>query len=126
MKFFTFLQITAIGALTALPPWPSLAQSAAAQGFVVLEFTIKDPDGFRDYAQRTPSTVQQYGGRFIVRPGKIAGVAGEAPKGAFAILAFPTVEQAQKWVSSPEYAALKTLRDRSAEARIFIVEGTAP
>ncbi len=87
MKFFTFLQITAIGALTA-SPLAVLAQSAAAQGIVVLEFTIKDPDGFRDYAQRTPSTVQQYGGRFIVRPGKIAGVAGEAPKGAFAIWLF--------------------------------------
>ena len=120
------LTASVVGSLAFLIAQPALAQTSAPPGYVVLEFTIKDPEGFRDYAQRTPPTVQQYGGRFVVRPGKIVSVTGEAPKGAFAIVAFPSAEQAQKWVSSPEYSALKAQRDKAADARIFIVEGAAP
>jgi uncharacterized protein (DUF1330 family) len=98
----------------------------AAPAYVVLEFTVKDPDGFRDYAQRSPATVTQHGGRFLVRPGKIMGVTGEAPKGPFAVLGFESVEQAQKWASSPEYSALVPMRDKSADTRMFIVEGVSP
>jgi uncharacterized protein (DUF1330 family) len=98
----------------------------AAPAYVVLEFNIKDAEGFRDYAQRSPATVALHGGKFLVRPGKIVTLTGDAPKGAFAVLAFDNAEQAQKWASSPEYTALVPLRDRSAEARIFVVEGVAP
>ena len=102
------------------------AQTAKAPpAYVVLEFTIKDPEGFKDYAQRSPATVTQHGGRFLVRPGKILALEGNAPKGPFAVLAFDSAEQAQKWASSPEYTALVPLRDKSAEVRIFLVEGVA-
>ena len=98
----------------------------APPAYVVLEFNIKDADGFKDYAQRSPATVAMHGGKFLVRPGKIVTLKGDAPKGAFAILAFDNAEQAQKWASSPEYTALVPLRDSSAESRIFVVEGVAP
>ncbi len=49
------------------------AQTAKAPpAYVVIEFTIKDPDGFKDYSQRSPATVTQYGGKFMVRGGKVA------------------------------------------------------
>jgi uncharacterized protein (DUF1330 family) len=98
----------------------------APPAYVVLEFNIKDAEGFKDYAQRAPATIALHGGKFLVRPGKIVTLTGDAPKGAFAVLAFDNAEQAQKWASSPEYTALVPLRDRSAEARIFVVEGVAP
>jgi uncharacterized protein (DUF1330 family) len=110
--------VTAFGAtlLHAQAPKP-------APGYVVAEFTIKDPDGFPQYAQGVPPTLSGHGGRFIVRPGNIEGLKGDAPKGPFAVIAFDSVEQAKKWASSPEYTALVPLRDRAAEARLFIVEG---
>ena len=60
-----------------------------------------------------------------MRPGKIVALKGDAPKGPFAVLAFDSAEEAQKWASSPEYTALVPLRDKSAEVRIFVVEGVA-
>ena len=102
------------------------AQDAKAPAYVMLEFTVKDPEAFKDYAQRSPATVTQHGGRFVVRPGKIVALKGDAPKGPFAVLAFDSAEQAQKWASSPEYTALVPLRDKSADVRIFVVEGVAP
>ena len=110
----------------------SMVSSVAAQttkappAYVMLEFTVKDPEAFKDYSQRSPATVTQHGGKFLVRPGKIVALKGDAPKGPFAVLGFDSAEQAQKWASSPEYTALVPLRDKSADVRIFVVEGVAP
>ena len=103
------------------------AQTAKSPpAFVVLEFNIKDPEGFKEYAQRAPATLAPHGGKFLVRPGKVVTLAGNAPTGPFAVLAFDSSEQAQKWASSPEYSALIPLRDKSADVRIFIVEAASP
>lgn len=113
-----------IGGLGAQPLQAQTAKPAPA--YVVVEFTVKDQDAFRQYAQGVPATLAPHGGRFIVRPGKIDGLKGDAPKGPFAIVAFDSADQAKKWAASPEYNALVPLRDKGADARIFIVEGAAP
>ncbi len=106
---------------------PLQAQTTrTAPAYVVVEFTVKDQEAFRQYAQGVPATLGPHGGRFMVRPGKIEGLKGDAPKGPFALLAFDSAEQARKWASSPEYSALVPLRDKAADARIFIVEGVPP
>ncbi len=102
------------------------AQSAAAPAYVVLEFDVKDPDQFKEYAGRSPATVEQHGGRFLVRPGEIVSLKGDAPGGPFVVLAFDSVEAAQAWASSPEYSAIVPMRDEAADVRAFIVEGVAP
>ena len=102
------------------------AQSAAAPAYVVLEFDVKDPDRFKEYAGRAPATVEQHGGRFLVRPGETVSMKGDAPRGPFAVLAVDSVEAAQAWASSPEYAAIVPMRDEAADVRAFIVEGVAP
>jgi uncharacterized protein (DUF1330 family) len=128
MKSVQHIAITLSGVLVAAVG-ATFAQAQATKAppaYVVLEFNVKDPDGFKDYAQRAPATVSQHGGKFLVRPGKIVSFTGAAPKGPFAVLAFDTVEQAQKWASSPEYTAIVPLRDKSADVRAFVVEGVAP
>ena len=102
------------------------AQTKAGPGYVVAEFNVKDQDAFRDYGQRVPATLGQYGGRFLVRGGKIQSLKGDEPKAPVVVLAFDSIEQAREWASSPEYSALVPLRDKAADVRIFIVEGLAP
>lgn len=98
----------------------------AGPGYVVAELNVKDQDAFRDYGQRVPATLSQYGGRFLVRGGKVESLKGDEPKTPVVVLAFESVEQARKWASSPEYGALVPLRDKAADARIFIIEGVTP
>ena len=93
--------------------------------YIVVEFTVEDADLFKDYSQRSPAIIAQYGGKFVVRGGKVEGLKGEAPKGPFVVLAFESAEQAKKLASSPEYTALVPLRDKSADTRAFVVEGVA-
>lgn len=99
----------------------------AATGYVVIEFKIKDPEGFKNYSQRAPATVTQYGGKFVVRGAKPESLKGESPQGGpFLVLSFDSAEQARRWANSPEYTALVPLRDQSADTRAFIVEGALP
>ena len=122
---------TAIGAAALLTSiWVlgvAHAQTTKAPpAYVVIEFTIKDAEGFRTYSQKAPATVSQYGGKFMVRGPKPESLKGDAPKGPFLVLAFDSADQARKWAASPEYAALLPLRDQAADTRAFIVEGASP
>ena len=102
------------------------AQSAAP-GFVVIEFKIKDSEGFKTYSQRAPATITQYGGKFVVRGAKPESLKGDAPQGGpFMVLSFDSAEQARRWANSPEYVALVQLRDQAADTRAFIIEGWVP
>lgn len=120
------LAIASTLSAASLVPNSAQAQSAAP-GYVVIEFKIKDAEGFKTYSQRAPATVTQYGGKFVVRGAKPESLKGEAPQGGpFLVLAFDSAEQARRWASSPEYTALVPLRDQAADTRAFIIEGAVP
>ena len=49
---------------------------------------------------------------------------GAPPHGQIVILAFPSLERARGFLASPEHRAIEPIRERSAEARSYVVEGT--
>jgi uncharacterized protein (DUF1330 family) len=120
--------LAALSAALAIALGASAARAqGVAPGYVVLEFKIKDAEGFKTYGQRAPATVSQYGGKFVVRGAKPEGLKGDAPQGGpFIVLSFASAEQARRWASSPEYSALVPLRDQAADTRAFIIEGAMP
>ena len=104
-----------ISALRAQAPKP-------AAGFVVAEVEVTDPATFKEYGDKAPGTIKQYGGRYIIRGGKSESVEGDAPK-RFIVIQFDNVEKAKAWEDSPEYGAIKPIRHKSAKSRVFIIEG---
>ena len=91
-------------------------------GYVVAEVDVTDPATFAKYGEKTPATVEQYGGHYIIRGGKNTSIEGDAPK-RFVVIQFDSVEKAKAWEDSPEYSALKPIRHSSAKSRVFIIEG---
>jgi uncharacterized protein (DUF1330 family) len=91
--------------------------------YVVVNVDVKDPVRYEEYKQMVPPSLKAYGGRFIVRGGGVHVREGNwAPK-RLVILEFPSLERAQAWYDSPEYAAAKALRQATASADLLIVEG---
>jgi uncharacterized protein (DUF1330 family) len=91
--------------------------------YVIGEIDVTDPAVYDDYRKQVLATVTKYGGRFIVRGGKVEPLEGGwAPKRIVA-LEFPSMEQAQKWYRSPEYAPLIKLRQKAARGKLLLVEG---
>ena len=91
--------------------------------YIVVEVEVEDPVRYEDYKKMVPPSLAAYGGRFLVRGGKVENLEGDwAPK-RFVMVEFPSVEQAKAWWSSPEYAEAKALRQATAKTQLIVVEG---
>jgi uncharacterized protein (DUF1330 family) len=79
--------------------------------------TITDiPTGGADAAK-------ELGGHYIARGGKITPLDGSAPPQRFIAYAFDSVEKAQAFNNSEYFKKVSAIRNKTTEARAFIVEG---
>jgi uncharacterized protein (DUF1330 family) len=91
--------------------------------YVIGEIEVTDPATYEEYRKQVMAVVTKYGGKFIVRGGRVETLEGDwAPK-RFVALEFPSLEQAQKWYRSPEYAPLIALRQKASRGKLVLVEG---
>ena len=91
--------------------------------YVIGEIEVTNPALYEEYRRQVMAVVTKYGGKFIVRGGRVETLEGGwAPKRVVA-LEFPSMEQAQKWYRSPEYAPLVALRQKASRGKLILVEG---
>lgn len=98
------------------------AQKSPVGYYVAEVFEVSNQDQFNTYAAGVPKTIEKYGGHYLVRGGKTKSLEGEQPK-RIVVIAFNSAADAEKWYNSPEYSAIRPIRQRSAKSRGFIVEG---
>jgi len=99
-----------------------MAQKPPTGYYIAEVFDVTNQVDFNTYVAGVPATIAKYGGRYLVRGGKTQSLEGEPPN-RIAVVTFDSAEAARKWYDSPEYSAIKPIRQRSAKARGFIVEG---
>lgn len=92
-------------------------------GYVIAQIDVTDPDLFAKYREKVPATIEQYGGRYAVRGGELTSLEETPPKPRVVVIEFDSVEAAQKWYHSEEYAPLIKMRNQAANGPLFIVEG---
>lgn len=92
--------------------------------YVMGEIEVTDPALYEEYRKQVLAVVSKYGGKFLVRGGRVESLEGGwAPKRVVA-LEFPSVEQAQKWYRSEEYGPLIALRQKASRGKLILVEGS--
>ena len=89
--------------------------------FLVTEFEVTDPAGWKSYQEGTRA-MPTSGGAFLARAAKGVVLSGAPPK-TITIVQFPSVDDAIAFDSSPAYTALKPIRDKSSNWRSYVVEG---
>lgn len=92
--------------------------------YVLAEIEVTDPAAYEDYRKQVPAVVTKYGGKFVVRGGRIESMEGGWSPKRVVVLEFPSMDQALKWYRSADYAPLIKLRQKAARGRLIIVEGT--
>jgi uncharacterized protein (DUF1330 family) len=92
--------------------------------YVIGRVQMRNPSWVQEYGQKIQSLLQKYGGRYLVRPGKMETLEGTAslPSG-IVVLEFPSMEQARAWYRDPEYAPLIKLRQGGSDVELVLVEG---
>ena len=89
--------------------------------FNILE--IVDQKKMEEYGRRIGSTVEQFGGRYLVRGGNINVVEGDWRPVIPIIIEFPSLEQAYAWYESEDYKELRDLRSGAAKLNALFIEG---
>lgn len=91
--------------------------------YIINDMEVIDPALMEEYKKLSPATVRQYGGRFLARGGRTEILEGTWSPRRLVILEFPSMEQAEAWVDSPEYAPAKALRQRASRSNLIVAEG---
>lgn len=91
--------------------------------YIVVEIDVTDPAGYEEYRKVGPPTVAAYGGKFVVRGGKVEVLEGDWAPRRLVVIEFESVERAKQWWSSEEYSAPKRVRQKTAIANMIVVEG---
>jgi uncharacterized protein (DUF1330 family) len=90
--------------------------------FFVATVTVKQPEAFQEYAQRSAPTFAAHGGELVLR-GKLGEVlAGSAGHQATAVVRFPDMAALKAWYASADYQALIPIRDAGADITIAAYE----
>jgi uncharacterized protein (DUF1330 family) len=91
--------------------------------YVIIDIAVIDQGLYEEYVARVPAVVEQYGGRYLVRGGEVVALAGDWQPERIVVLEFESSDQAQEYLTSPEYLALVLLRQKSISSRAIIVQG---
>ena len=91
--------------------------------YVIADLTITDPQGFEEYRQMVPATIAAFGGKYLVRGGKLEALEGTWEPKRLVIIEFDSAERAKQWWACEDYRAAKALRQRTALTNLIVVEG---
>jgi uncharacterized protein (DUF1330 family) len=82
-----------------------------------------DSADMKQYSATFPSTLEAYGGRFVIRGGDIEVREGRWDGTWLVVIEFPSMGQARQWYESPEYRRAAALREGHADLDFVIVDG---
>jgi len=101
------------------------AQTKAPPAYWVTEvLEMRDRAAFMKAIHTVQPTVQKFSGRYIVFGGELTADVGPVPK-RVAIIAFDSMDNAQRWLSDPTAKGLRYEVNKHAKTRAYAVEGTA-
>ena len=93
------------------------------KGYVIATVRVEDVEAYEPYRQRAQEIIARHGGRYLVRGGRVDVREGALERDRVIVLEFPTMEQASAFYGCDDYQAIVPIRQRNAEAQLFLVEG---
>lgn len=91
--------------------------------YLISDVTVKDAGAFQAYRSCAATSIEQHGGRYLVRGGPIDALEGSWVPTTIVIVEFPDIERARAWYRSPEYAAALAFRDDALSRSLILVDG---
>ena len=86
---------------------------------------IRDPDTLAEYAEKVAPIVARYGGEYRILGGTTKVLEGQWKPAYPVLIEFDTLEQAEAWYHSDDYAPLKRLRQSAVNNNGVLIEGLA-
>lgn len=92
--------------------------------YIIAEIQVTDPTSYDRYRPMAAASIARFGGRYVVRGGKLDLLEGEPEPGRIVVIEFPDTDAARRWYRSEEYQKALRIRQSASRGRVFLVEGT--
>jgi uncharacterized protein (DUF1330 family) len=91
--------------------------------YIIAEIQVTDPAAYDEYRPLAAASIARFGGRFLVRGGKLDLLEGETQPERVVVIEFPDADTARRWYHSDEYQTALKIRQVASRGRVFLVEG---
>ena len=91
--------------------------------YMIVDIDVHDSAAYDEYRKLVGATLAQYGGKFVVRGGKIDVLEGSWNPKRIVVLEFESAARARQWYDSEEYRVPRQIRMRASKGNIIVVEG---
>ena len=89
--------------------------------FILVEVDIHNMEVYEEYKKLTPTSLEPFGGKFVIRGLPVEALEGEWKHDRLVLLEFPNREKALEWYNSETYQKAKKIREKASSANFFIV-----
>lgn len=89
--------------------------------FILVEVDIHNMEVYEEYKKLTPTSLEPFGGKFVIRGLPVEALEGEWKHDRLVLLEFPNREKALEWYNSSAYQNAKKIREKASSANFFIV-----
>lgn len=89
--------------------------------FMVEVLHVKDESTYRRYTEAARFIIGQCGGEYIIQSNEVSLVSGALKPERIVLIRFPDEQTMKTCFNSSEYGKITPLRERSVEARAYII-----
>ena len=93
-----------------------------AKAYWIARVDVHNDEGYKAYAVANLAIFKKFGGRYVVRGGKLTCVEGQS-RARNVVIEFPSYEAALACYNSPEYQANIKVRQPHSIADLIVIEG---
>ena len=92
-------------------------------GYVIAQINLKNKEGYKEYVDKVPAIIKNFGGKYLVKAGEFKSIEGKWDFTRNVVIKFPSYEKALEWYNSDEYNQIKNLRLENSEGNLIIIKG---
>jgi uncharacterized protein (DUF1330 family) len=93
------------------------------KAYLVLDLSINDFGGFRQYIAEIPAFIAKHSGKYIVQGVQPTIIEGDWKPERIVIIEFPEREKAEAFLSDPEIQDLFKVRHDTTTSKLVLVDG---
>jgi uncharacterized protein (DUF1330 family) len=96
-------------------------------GYSIALNTVNDQERYsKEFAPSIAKTIQDAGGKFLVRGGKTVAMHGAPPAPRIVVVQFESMDKAQAWANAAATKAAFAIGEKYSTLNDFLVEGALP
>jgi uncharacterized protein (DUF1330 family) len=94
-----------------------------SKAYLVGQITVTNPQAYAVYSAQVPQTIAAFGGKYLVRGGRVTQLEGQAQGERNVVIEFPSREIAEAWYNSEAYQAIIAHRTNNSTGTLALVDG---